>query len=268
MRSVILKFLTLASGLAVLLIPLSSLAGGALVSGSTVEVQKRAASQSGFIRVASTKKSTGGMVVGFAYQPPMRGSASSGRIGGGTRGAGDGPSVTLEVLAPDHAGLTVSAQPTLYWFVSQRIEIDAELTIVDDTSVDPLLELKLTPPIEPGIHALSLEEHGIQLAPNVPYQWFVAVVVDPSQRSYDIISGGEIERVAQNRDLASQLRSVGTQETPQAYAEAGIWYDALDGLSTQIGNSPNDAGLRQQRAALLDQVGLPGAAAYERSNSQ
>ncbi len=268
MRSLILKFLTPASGLAVLLIPLSSLAGGALVGGSTAEVQKRAANQSGFIRVASTKKATGGMVAGFAYQPPMRGSASSGRIGGGTRGAADGPSVTLEVLAPDHAGLTVSAQPTLYWFVSQRIETDAELTIVDDTSVDPLLELKLTPPIEPGIHALSLEEHGIQLAPNVPYQWFVAVVVDPSQRSYDVIAGGEIERVAQTSELASQLRSVGTQETPQAYAEAGIWYDALDGLSTQIGNSPNDAGLRQQRAALLDQVGLPGAAAYERSNSQ
>ncbi len=272
MRSLILKFLTPASGLAVLLIPLSSLAGGALVSGSTVDVQKRAANQSGFIRVASTKKSTGGAAVGFAYQPPMRGSASSGRIGGGTRGAGDGPSVTLEVLAPDHAGLTVSAQPTLYWFVSQRIEtgaeLSAELTIVDDTSVDPMLELKLTPPIEPGIHALSLKEQGIQLKPNVPYQWFIAIVVDPSQRSYDIIAGGEIERVAQTSDLASQLRSVGTQETPQVYAEAGIWYDALDGLSTQIGNSPNDAGLRQQRAALLDQVGLPGAAAYERSNSQ
>ncbi len=268
MRSLILKFLTPASGLAVLLIPLSSLAGGALVGGSTAEVQKRAAIQSGFVRVASTKKATGGMVAGFAYQPPMRGSASSGRVGGGTRGTADGPSVTLEVLVPDHTGLTVSAQPTLYWFVSQRIETDAELTIVDDTSVDPLLELKLTPPIEPGIHALSLQEHGVQLAPNVPYQWFVAVVVDPSQRSYDVIAGGEIERVAQTSELASQLRSVGTQETPQAYAEAGIWYDALDGLSTQIGNSPNDAGLRQQRAALLDQVGLPGAAAYERSNSQ
>ena len=268
MRSLILKLMTLASGLAVLLMPLSSPAGGALVNGWTADAQKRAAGQTGFVRVASTKKATGGVVAGFAYQPPMRGSASSGRGGGGTRGTADGPSVTLEVLVPDHTGLTVSAQPTLYWFVSQRIETDAELTIVDDTSVDPLLELKLTPPIEPGIHALSLQEHGVQLEPNVPYQWFVAVVVDPSQRSFDVIAGGEIERVAQTSELASQLRSVATQETPQAYAEAGIWYDALDGLSTQIGNSPNDAGLRQQRAALLDQVGLPGAAAYERSNSQ
>jgi len=256
MRSPILKSLALASGLVVLVLPSASLAGGALANGSAAEVKKRAASASGLIRVDAT----------FAYAPPMRGSASTGRVGGGTRGTGDGPAVALEVLAPDHAGLTVSAQPTLYWFVSRRIESDAELTIVDDTSIDPLLELKLTPPIEPGIHALSLAEHGVKLETGVPYQWFVAVVVDPSQRSYDVIAGGDIERVAHPNDLAGQISSAGTQGAPRAYAEAGIWYDALDGLSTQISNRPGDAGLRQQRAALLDQVGLPGAAAYERSS--
>lgn len=265
MRSSILISLTMASGLAVLAMPSSGLAAGALVNGSTAEAHNRATSSSGFIRVASTtKKSTGG-AVGFAYQPPMRGSASSGRIGGGTRGTADAPSVTLEVLAPDHAGLTVSAQPTLYWFVNQRIETEAELTIVDDTSIDPLLELKLTPPIEPGIHALSLKEHGVQLKPDVAYQWFVAVVVDPGQRSYDVIAGGEIKRVAQPNELAKQVQSVGAQGAPRAYAEAGIWYDALDGLSAQISDRPDDAGLRQQRADLLDQVGLAAAAKYERS---
>lgn len=255
MRSLMLKSLALASGLAVLVMPLSSLAGGALVGGSAAEVKKGAAGSPGLIRVDAT----------FAYSPPMRGSTSKGRVGGGTRGTGAGPAVTLEVLAPEHAGLTVSAQPTLYWFVSERIESDAELTIVDDTSVDPLLELKLTSPIEPGIHAVSLAEHGVKLKTGVPYQWFVAVVVDPSQRSYDVIAGGEIERVAQPSDLASQVQSAGTQGAPRVYAEAGIWYDALEKLSMQIGDRPGDAGLRQQRAALLDQVGLPGAAAYERS---
>ena len=256
MRSPILKSLALTSALVVLVLPSASLAGGALASGSAAEVKKRAASASSLIRVDAT----------FAYAPPMRGSANSGRVGGGTRGTGDGSAVTLEVLVPDHAGLTVSAQPTLYWFVSERIESDAELTIVDDTSVDPLLELKLTPPIEPGIHALSLKEHGVKLETGVPYQWFVAVVVDPSQRSYDVIAGGEIKRVAQPNDLAGQIGSAGTQGAPRAYAEAGIWYDALDELSAQISDRPGDTELRQQRAALLDQVGLPGAAAYERSS--
>lgn len=250
MRALIFKFLALASGLAVLGIPMSALAGGALANGSAAEVKEQTSGSSGLIRVDAT----------FAYTPPMRGSASSGRIGGGTRGTGDGPSVTLEVLVPDHAGLTVSAQPTLYWFASQRIDSDAELTIVDDTSIDPVLELKLTAPIEAGIHALSLKQHGVELKTGVPYQWFVAVVVDPSQRSYDVIAGGEIKRVPDPGDLASP--------TPQAYAQAGIWYDALDGLSAQIGERPNDTGLRQQRAALLDQVGLPGAAGYERSRIQ
>ena len=258
MRSLILKSLTLAGGLAVLAMPLSGLAGGVVVNGATAEMKKQTTSASGFVRVASTTKANGGTVA-FAYQPPMRGSASSGRIGGGTRGTADAPSVTLEVLAPEHAGLTVSAQPTLYWFVSQRIESDAELTIVDDTSIDPLLELKLKGPIEAGIHALSLKDHGVELKPLVPYQWFVAVVMDPSQRSYDIVAGGEIQRVGEPGNLAG---------TPQAYAEAGIWYDALDGLSAQIDSQPKNTGLRQQRAALLDQVGLPGAAEYERSTTQ
>src|SRR4051794_27821202 len=39
------------------------------------------------------------------YQPPMRG-APSGRVGGGTRGAAGGMP-TLDVLAPDHVGLTL-----------------------------------------------------------------------------------------------------------------------------------------------------------------
>jgi hypothetical protein len=256
MRSLILKLLTLASGLAVLAVPVSALAGGALAGGSAAGVKKQTIAASGLVRVDAT----------FAYSPPMRGSTSRGRTGGGTRGAGDGAPVTLEALAPDHAGLTVSPQPTLYWFVSRRIESEAELTIVDDSSVDPLLELKLTPPIEPGIHALSLAEHGVELKTGVPYQWFVAVVVDPNQRSYDVIAGGEIERVTQPSALESALQSAGTRRAPQAYAEAGIWYDALDVLSAQIGDRPNDAELRAQRAALLDQVGLPGAAEYERSS--
>lgn len=256
MRSSILKSLTLAGGLAVLSAPMSALAGGALVNGAGAELKSRAAGPTGLVRVDAT----------FAYSPPMRGSTDSGRVGGGTRGAADGAPVTVEVLAPNHAGLTVSPQPTLYWFVSRRIESEAELTIIDDRSADPLLELKLAPPIEPGIHALSLAEHGVKLETGVPYQWFVAVVVDPSQRSYDVIAGGEIERVAEPSDLAGRIQSVGAQGAPQAYAEAGIWYDALDGLSTQIGSRPDDAALREQRAALLDQVGLPGAAGYERSS--
>ena len=48
-----------------------------------------------------------------------------------------------------------------------------------------------------------------------------------------------------------------------AYAQAGIWYDALDAISNAIEANPNDASLKEQRAALLKQVGLSQAAALD-----
>jgi hypothetical protein len=36
-----------------------------------------------------------------------------------------------------------------------------------------------------------------------------------------------------------------------------VWYDALSAISDQIDSTPNDTGLRKQRATLLAQVGLP-----------
>ena len=200
------------------------------------------------------------------YQPPFRGSTEGGRVGGGTRGLGDQP-LTLDVLAPDHTGLTVSEQPTLYWFVSQTIDQPAELTIIDDRGAEPLLELKLTPPIQAGIHAIDLAKHGVRLEALVPYQWFVAVVVDPAQRSNDIIAGGEIQLVAAPENLRNDLRGAGDDLRPALFAKAGYWYDALDGVSTLVANRPNESKWKELRAALLDQVGLDKAAAYERKGN-
>ena len=50
------------------------------------------------------------------YKPPQRG-APGGRVGGSSRGIGD-RLLTLSVLAPDHTGLTVREQPSLYWYLS------------------------------------------------------------------------------------------------------------------------------------------------------
>ncbi len=203
-------------------------------------------------------------VVALVYQPPLRGATQGGRVGGGTRGLGDRP-LTVDVLAPDHTGLTVSAQPTLYWFVSQTINQPAELTIIDDKSIDPLLEIKLTPPIQAGIHAVRLSSYGVQLKPLVSYQWFVGVEVDPAQPSNDIIAGGEIQLVSTPEALRNELLGVGEDQRPAIYARAGIWYDALDGASTMVTRNPDDARWKELRATLLDQIGLEKVAAYERT---
>ena len=174
------------------------------------------------------------------YQPPLRGTTAGGRIGGGTRGTGE-QSITMSVLAPEHPGLTVSAQPRLYWYLSDTVDIPAELTVVDRRSTDPLLEITITPPIQAGIHTLNLGRQGARLEPGVRYEWFVALVVDGEQRSHDIVAGGEIEFVAPEADLERKVANAGEDGGAGVYAGAGIWYDAIDAVSMLVEQSPADS---------------------------
>ena len=181
------------------------------------------------------------------YQPPLRGTTAGGRIGGGTRGTGE-QTVTMSVLAPEHPGLTVTPQPRLYWYLSDSIDIPAEITVVDRRSTDPLLEMSVTAPIRAGIHVLDLGQQGIRLEPGVRYEWFVALIVDENQRSNDIVAGGEIELVAPAADLASRVSAAG-EAGAAVYAGAGVWYDAVDAVSMRVARRPADAVAREQRAA-------------------
>ncbi len=191
------------------------------------------------------------------YKPPLRG-APGGRVGGGTRGSGREVFV-LTVLAPDHSALTVSEQPSLYWFISSATSLPIEVTVMDLRTTQPVLEARLAAPITPGVHRIRLADHGVRLEPGVPYRWFVTIVPDSDRRSKDILAGGAIERVEPPEGLDAKLAQASKEKAPFLYAEAGVWYEALAAISDLIESAPNDAVLRQQRATLLAQVGLPTA---------
>jgi len=201
----------------------------------------------------------------IAYKPPMRGAPAT-RVGGGTRGTG--AALTLNVLAPGETGYTVKEQPTIYWYVSERIDSPVELTLTSTASLQeaatPVLDITLKPPLEKGIHALRLADHGIALKPGVEYEWFVAVVRNPAQRSNDVVAGGTIKRVSESDALQAQLKQTSQTQWPAVYAQAGIWYDAIDQLSKKISADAANRQLREERAALLEQVGLRDAAAFDR----
>jgi uncharacterized protein DUF928 len=208
---------------------------------------------------ADTKKAsptaTAPMAATPVYKPPLRG-APGGRVGGGTRGAPGRDTFTLSVLAPDHSGLTVSEQPPLYWFISGDISLPVEVTIADPNGTQPLLEKQVSTPVKRGVQRFSIAEHGVKLAPGIPYRWSVTVVPDPNRRSRDILASGTIERVEPPAGLEAKLQGASKENLAFLYAEAGIWYDALAAISDLIANSPNDAGLLRQREALLAQAGL------------
>ena len=196
------------------------------------------------------------------YTPPKRGAPAT-RIGGGTRSSSHAL-LTLTALAPNHTGYTAREKPTLYWYLSMPINIPVEITLTIEEAVEPLLEMTLDEPIDKGFHALNLTDHDISLKPGVAYQWFVAVVMDPVQRSKDILAGGLIERVDLSQTVQEKLDQTGPLERPLIYAESGLWYDAVEAITRLIDKDSDDQQLLEQRASLLDQVGLVEAAAYDR----
>lgn len=199
------------------------------------------------------------------YKPPMRGAPAS-RVGGGTRGAGEADFV-LSVLAPEHTGLTARAQPTLYWYASAPAGAPVEVTLMAEGAEKPLLA-KTIPSPAGGVQSLDLARHGVSLKPDTEYEWFVSVVRDAGQRSKDVTSGGTIQRVSPEPAVQKRAAAAGERQAPMVYAEAGLWYDAIEGLSRLIERNPGDAELRAQRAALLEQVSLPAVAAYDRSGAR
>jgi hypothetical protein len=198
------------------------------------------------------------------YQPPKRG-APGGRVGGGTRGPAD-DLPTLAVLAPDHMGLTTQEQPIVYWYLSKPTTLPIELAIIRSLGVQPLsplLEKRLPAPAQPGIQAIRLADLGVKLVPGEQYQWFITLVVKADRRSKDIVAGGFIERAGPPEAIQAKLDQAGKESAAYVYAETGLWYDAVMALSDMIEAAPNNSLLRKQRAALMQQVGLPEIAKYD-----
>jgi len=195
------------------------------------------------------------------YIPPKLG-APSNRVSGGTRGV-DLDRPVLSVLVPDHTGLTIHAQPTLYWYVSQPLSRPISVKIVSDSLSTPLLDTTIFPPIPAGILALPLAQYETHLVTGVPYQWGLEMATDPAQPSPPLWSSGAIERKAPSPEFLAKLNQAVPSDQPALYAKEGLWYDALDSLSAFIQVAPDDLTLRQHRASLLEQVGLHEAAAQD-----
>jgi len=197
------------------------------------------------------------------YTPPQRG-APQRRVGGSSRGAADAlPSVML--LAPDHVGLTVSATPSLYWYLSKPTSVRVEVTLIDDKGETPLIEYAVSNANGPAVHRVDLSARKVVLKPETEYQWSIAVVPNPNERSGDVMAGGALKLVAIPAAIeARRAAGASKEELARLYAAAGIWYDAIALYSELIEQRPADKALHEERAALLEQVGLRDVAAFDR----
>lgn len=208
----------------------------------------------------SKKKDDADSKAKSVYKLPKVGKPT-GRLGGGRRGVG-GDFPQVYALVPDHVGYTASKQPALYWYMSEGStgQVKFELTLIDETSIDPVVDERFAAPERPGLQRIDLAERGVELRPGEEYQWSIALVTDPSDRSKDVVSSGWIERVPEPEGLTDKLSAAGPEGAVSVYGEEGLWYDTLAAACDQMERKADDDS-REQLAGLLTQVGLPGEAA-------
>ena len=82
----------------------------------------------------------------------------------------------------------------------------------------------------PGIMKLSpFSDSQPGLQPGKEYLWQVVIHCDPDNPSGDLVSEASIEVVGMPAAVQSKLNNaVNSAQKANIYAEAGLWYDALD----------------------------------------
>ena len=194
------------------------------------------------------------------YKPPLRG-APGGRVGGASRSAVrvKTPLPVIELLAPaDHAGITASPTPTLYFFVSRPVAWPTEFTISAPMQPAPVLEVKIPSPSAAGLYPLRLADYPVRLQPGVSYTWSVSVVLDPRAWSRNIVASATIIH-----DPSIAVGAAAGAQPPSRTAQlagAGLWYDAV---AAAIDSETLDR--HAAIDALIEQAGLTQASLYEKA---
>ncbi len=171
----------------------------------------------------------------------------------------------LSVLSPDHIGLTMFEQPALFWFIAYPTSQAVDVMITDESNTQSLLDVRMLPPIQPGIHKIDLKDYGIRLQLNTTYQW--KIILQGLNPGESHTTSGWIMRVSPPANVATlaNLPSINAIPT-EPLLDAGLWYDAIWALSERLHTDPTDTLALIQRANLFEQVGLLPPAKQDRAH--
>lgn len=196
------------------------------------------------------------------YQQPSL-SSSGKRLIVDNQETGKDP-IFLSVLSPDHIGLTIFEQPALFWFIANPTDHPVDVMITDENNTHMLLDVRILPPIRPGIHKVELKDYGIKLQPNTTYQW--KIMLQGATQGESLVTSGWIMRINPPSNLVTIPDQPTMQTAPlEQLVEAGLWYDAFWALSERIQSDSLNGPYLEQRASLLEQVGLLPPAELDRS---
>jgi hypothetical protein len=201
----------------------------------------------------------GGTYVRFVPPPPSSAGTPRGRRSGGAS-RDDCPAVgtPLTALVPDNnLGLTIAESPTFWFFVPQlpATARSGEFVLQDEKHND-VYRTPFSLSGKPGVVSIRLPSNlQSSLKTDQMYRWYFRIYCQPQTTSVYFWVEGWVKQVALNPSLESQLEAAKPREYI-AYAENGIWHEALTKLAELRLSDPQNATLSENWTQLLRAVDL------------
>lgn len=202
---------------------------------------------------------------GITFPPTQPRGAPARTVGGGQRGGVSCLSISsnppLAALAPDNNVITtVSANPTLFFYVPKTELKSAELVILDDKTLEKVYQTKVDIKGAPGIIKLNIPS-SVALKTGTQYSWRFSLFCNPEDLSKEQFVTGYIERTELNLDAKMKLEKAKEPlEKVEVYADAHIWQETLSLLAKMHYERPHDSNVTSAWREFLASVKLEAIA--------
>lgn len=184
-------------------------------------------------------------------------------IGGGTRGPVqvEAPSCVatgsyLTVLSPqNNVVTTVSAEPTLFWYIPKTQAKFADFIVYDEQG-QAVYQTALALKGIPGVVQLSLPRTvGLEIGQE--YDWKLVLRCNSENEEENLAVGGTIKRtVLTSRQKAQLAEAKQPLKQAEVYAEAGVWQETISIIAQLRHDRPRDRSIDVAWKELLESVDL------------
>ena len=201
---------------------------------------------------------------GDAFDPPPGQGAPKGTSGGGSRPIAPSCLVPSEskatpiLLAPKrYLGLTTQSHPTFWVHLPATTAKTIEFSLFDRTRKG-IYQVSLPIPSSAGLLAISLPKTEPGLSNDRSYNWTVALICNPKQRTEDWVIGGWIQRQTPSDRLQQALKQdANAINQAKSYLQANFWYDAITILSELPPENKDSLAFKKLQLNAFDSAGIP-----------
>lgn len=206
-----------------------------------------------------------------APQPPPNIGAPGQRKAGGSRGClnvnvqnSQSQDKVLTALAPEYSGsqlvlgLTTQMHPTFWFYVPYHSDSAYAEFVLESEKNQTIYKIPLTR--TPGVVSVSLPSKSSALKIGKQHYWYFNIYCKQDNEFLTSVEGN-VQLLALNPIVKSQLDKAIPQEQVALYAANGIWYETLTTLANLRRTVPQDTNLASDWFSLLGSMGLQNIAA-------